>query len=74
MKSRVFGIGPQLGYLFEAAPGIQGAVSLIYDISQNPLWGFFARNAVSAQLGCNGRVRPEHEWVNMRNQIGSYAL
>ncbi len=24
MKSRVFGIGPQMGYIFQAAPGVQG--------------------------------------------------
>ena len=28
MKSRVFGIGPQVGYIFPAAPGIQGYLNL----------------------------------------------
>lgn len=28
VKSRVYGIGPQIGYLFSAAPGVQGYVNL----------------------------------------------
>ena len=28
VKSRVFGIGPQIGYIFQAAPGVQGYLNL----------------------------------------------
>ncbi len=28
VKSRVYGIGPQIGYLFQAAPGVQGLLAV----------------------------------------------
>ena len=63
MKSRVFGIGPQLGYLFEAAPGIQGAVSF------NGYYEFDARDRPATLI-----VQGTRDPFGTRDEVSSYKL
>ena len=70
MKSRVFGIGPQMGYIFQAAPGVQGYLNFKgyyeFDARDRPegwnVWAtlaVLARRAIGAKAGLDAAAAME---------------